>query len=132
MSSTYRVLCLSHDPAIYVDGAEWQTRHEMEHALATVSAAPALAEHRTCDLLGGRYSYPLIEVYCPPARDDIARHSPWHPRSGEWVDADWLRLLWVAMTAPANEHLEAAIRRIPGCWTWERLDRLAGELGVTS
>ena len=56
MSSTYRVLCLSHDPAI-VAADDYQRPETAEAAITE-----GIAEHAGCDLVIGRYSYPLVEL----------------------------------------------------------------------
>ncbi len=126
MSSEYRILCLSHDPAIVVPSEDgW---HRPEEALAAVADRTGPAElHANCALLVGRYSYPLVEVCCP--RQTAIRqpgHSGYHPNSDEWVDAAWLRLLAVT-TAEQRAPL-----RLPGCWTHETALRLRYELGGSS
>ena len=86
MSSMYRALCLSHDPALVLDD-EWQSwddgRIEMADLLDHREEFP-LEGHKTCDLLGGEWSGGLVEVYCPAG-------CRWHG-SGEWVRVEWLRL----------------------------------------
>lgn len=61
--------------------------------------------HRSCDLVLGRFSYPLIEV-C---------------EAGDWLDAGWLRLLLLAGPDAART------ARLRG-WTFERASRLRAEL----
>lgn len=142
MSSSYRILCLSHDPAIELE-PEWDgpTGPKGWTEAVTAAAMPEdddrLAEHVTCDLLIGRYSYPLVEVCCPPMKRDVAKefHSNgWHGND-QWVDLDWLRLLYAAdrhllraAELGDEEDVELAeitqrLRRL-GCWTPRRLRRL--------
>lgn len=134
MSSLYRVLCVSHDPAILIDRAEWATASELEAALADVAGCELLQGHERCDLLGGRYSYPLIEVYCPPARDDVPRQprQPWHPHSGHWVDAAFLRLALAAQVEWPAQDLAKEPYFVPGCWSSDRVRRLRLELGMAT
>ncbi len=115
MSSTYRALCLSHDPALEIDGAEWNTVTDIEGALANPAACDGLGGHTTCDLLGGAYSYPLYKVYCPKAR--------------EWIGVEWLALLLAAyLRADADAVVTAAGQPMPRHWTRQRLMRLRAEL----
>lgn len=126
MSSTYRILCLSHDPAMTAGESDWQSGNGgREAAVECVSNRVALMpEHRDCDLLIGRYSYPLVEVGCPPS---VGRH-----RDVEWVDVGWLRILArYAELAPAEFLADSLTSAVPaGCWTPERLHRLRHELGT--
>lgn len=123
MSSTYEIICLSHDPALAASG-EWSSSAE---ALAAI--AEGIAEHPSCELVVGRYSSPLVSVCCPRQKpDDPNRplHHGYHPHSDDWVDANWLRLAVLA----GPEMSKAA--RLPGCWDYERARRLRLELGVGS
>lgn len=126
MSSTYRVLCISHDPAIIVESIELQSgadgRLVLEGLLAARPRDERLEQHRHCELLGGRYSSPLVEVCCPP-RDT-------HPHSGHWIDAEWLRLLAAAYVARSHPSIAEALKKIGRCWSEERVLRLRAELGV--
>ena len=118
MSSTYQALCMSHDPALPIEGT-WSSAAD---ALAAVAErAGDLSAHAGCDLMIGRYSYPLIEVCCPP-------HDR-HPHDGRWVDADWVRIAVAAMDGPGDP-LAEALSRLPRCWRQERIHRLRVELGV--
>jgi len=123
MSSTCRILCLSHDPAIALERPEFPTVADAEAAvLAGVDG------HAGCDLLIGRYSYPLAEVGCPDrTRDHVGGY---HPHHTVWVDAIWLKLLYLAQRAPEGSPERKLAERVPmpGCWTAERLHRLRNEL----
>jgi hypothetical protein len=122
VSSTYRILCLSHDPAI--DYGEYRSSEDAEDAIAD-----GIPEHARCDLLIGRYSYPLVEVGCPATRHQPA-HLRCHHGGTVWVDADWLRLLTAARQS-GDEAVQAAASKIrQHCWTSQRLDRLHDELGL--
>lgn len=116
MSSTYRIFCLSHDPAITLD-REWSNPEGAEQAIAA-----GLDEHGACDLLIGRHSYPLIEVGCPPVKG--ARRCSYHVHDTVWVDAAWLRLVLAATQATPTEQIEQALKDIPRCWSPQRLHRL--------
>jgi hypothetical protein len=133
VSSLYRILCLSHDPAIVIPDLEWANSTGMECALAHVESRDfddTLYLHRTCDLMGGRYSYPLIEVYCPPFRE--SKPSPCNRHSdGQWIDAHWLRLLSAVHTSfdvGSLSPITTAVGRIDKCWSKDRLRRLRVEL----
>jgi hypothetical protein len=124
MSSDYRVLCLSHDPALVVTILEWPNPDGAIAAAKDPASTPGLGEHRGCDLMVGRYSYPLIEVCCVGKP-----HCPFiHPP--EWINVEWLRLLYAAMTAPASPALAEAVGSVPQCWRGPRVMRLRDELGV--
>lgn len=130
MSSSYRILCMSHDPAI--EAAE---PHGVDEA---VDMAIARFEgHPDCDLVVARYSGGLVELGCPamgnpdgtPARN---RHSGWH-RDTVWGDAALLRIAAAVIETEADGHAEvltAALKRLPMCWSAERLHRLRHVLGV--
>lgn len=124
MSSNYRAICLSHDPGLVID-------HDYTHGEAkSLTIRDRLEGHEHCDIVLGRYSYPLIEVAClgrqlPEPTGCKSYHS-----SPEWIDRDWLRLL-AAATAPPNAVDPEVLRPlIRGCWPLERLRRLRGELGM--
>lgn len=132
MSSIYRILCLSHDPAIEIERTD---TNRLEAALSLLQGPQLpdeLQDHAACDLLIGRYSYPLVEAICPPSRrDGDPKHYPFHPNTTNVMDADWLRLLWAAYDAPVNDPLKAAVAAFGrSCWTWQRVDRLRVALDV--
>lgn len=116
MSSRYEAICLNHSPALAVESG-WTSPAA---ALAAVETRTGdLAEHADCDLLIGRYSYPLIEVCCPP-------HQPHaEPR---WIDAAWLRLTLAAYTiqrdAPAVNDAIERLANVARCWQPERIQGL--------
>ena len=120
MSSQYRILCLSHDPAIIFGPDDW---YSPEPALAAVANRdhPATRQHADCDLLVGRYSYPLVEICCPRSTPIGSFHRGCHS-DDRWLDADWLRLLASAGNQAQNLR--------PGCWTYETARRLRFELGI--
>lgn len=90
MSSTYRFLCLAHDPAIEI-GDRLETQHRDEAmSLAEQRDHPVgFGDHQGCRLLVGRFSYPLVEVYDPKTR--------------HWIDTDTIHLLTAARTAGVPE-----------------------------
>ncbi|MEV0382348.1 hypothetical protein [Nonomuraea sp. NPDC050643] len=131
MSSIYRILCLSHDPAITAD-AEYS---RPEPAIAAIGSG--IDGHADCDLLIGRYSYPLIEVGCPPntGAQRTGQHRCYPHSVTEWVDVAWLRILaavyrigdeQTAMLAVESSLNHSALRH----WSRERLRRLRDELGI--
>lgn len=123
MSSTYYVLCMSHDPAIQLDGSH----HWPEGAAEAVAAGVDGHEH--CDLAIGSYSYPLVEVGCPASRDQPAKLRCSHAGT-TWVDRDWLRLL-AAGYQTTDPLVEAAVKEVSNlCWPWVRLRRLRVELDI--
>ena len=128
MSSTYHLLCLSHDPAIIIGG---------EFSLRGIETAArdheALHGHQGCDIMAGRYSYPLIEAGCF-GRQMTGPTGCRSVHSGLlWADADWLRLLAAAIRAPAGSvHLDVVDPFTSRCWTLDRLRRLHAELGIAA
>lgn len=117
MSSIYRILCLSRDPAIDA------SPHDVNNHDEALAMLTSLEGHPHCDLVIGRYSYPLIEVTCPPSSDRGHVHSV--PVS---IDTPWLRLLLAAGAAAPDPALTLAIKGLPRCWSSERVMRLAHEL----
>lgn len=123
MSSTYGILCLSHDPAIDT-GHQCHTPDE-----AAQRIAGGIEGHAACDLLIGRYSYPLVEVGCPASKTQPAQLRCGHS-STVWVDAEWLRLLAACRTSSDPAVRDAAEHLRQMCWSPERVDRLRAELGL--
>ena len=121
MSSTYRILCLSHDPAVDL-APEWDSPEPLQWALDTRDPE-ALDGHAACDLVGGRFSYPLIQVYCPAMTDlsRIAHGAVYHFR-GEWTRVEWLHLAYAVqrLNPPGFERILGDVR----CWPAARLARL--------
>lgn len=128
MSSTYYVLCLSHDPAITVNDPGYNRPEEAE---AAVRDRPS--GHENCDLVIGRYSAPLVALGCPRSADQ-----PEHLRPGTlrcyhggtmWTDVDWLLLLAAAYQSTDPAVREAVEAGRHSCLPWERLRCLRVELG---
>lgn len=119
MSSTYNLICLSHDPALILH-TEWHSGGGGREIAAEQLRDPAagcdeVRLHADCDLVIGRYSYPLVEVgYLPDRRYGHV----------QWVDADWLRLL---AHLAGGDHGEV---RLPHWWTLDRARRLRGDLAL--
>lgn len=119
MSSDYRVICLSHDPAIEVDH-DWI---DADRALASIRDGLE-EEHPSCDLLVGRWSGGLVEVCCPGMVNGApSNHSGWH-REPKWADAGWLRLAVLAGLDVVK------LARLYPCWTYDRAHRLRVILDV--
>lgn len=120
MSSQYKQICLTHDPGIEVgDEADWR-KPEMAIGAVVMRSGPA-EEHKSCDLVVGRYSYPMIEVCCvPPAIGEPQPHG-WH-RDPKWIDTGWLRLLHRAREN--DDGADRAVRSAAQCWPEQRLNRL--------
>lgn len=130
MSSTYYVLCLSHDPAITVNDPGYNRPEDAEEAIRD-----GVTGHEQCDLMIGRYSYPLVELGCPSTR---GRSTPPRPNgiacchgSTDWTDRDWLWILAAAYQS-SDPAMMAAVERghQRQCLPWERLRRLRVELGI--
>lgn len=121
----YHALCLDHDPAIVIDG-DWQHPDYAVEAVANRST-DVLRPHRTCQMMIGRYSYPLIEVCCPGA--SLHPDRPMLHTRPVWMRVEWLRLLYAAYQSKDEAVLKAA-RGMDLCWSAVRLLRLRHELGV--
>ena len=128
MSSTYRILCLSHDPATIIETPDWNRPEQAEAAIQA-----GIDGHPACDLAIGRYSYPLVELGCPST---LGRRTPPRPNgitcchgSTVWVDRDWLWVLAAAYQS-SDPSVVAAVERghQRQCLPWERLKRLRNEL----
>lgn len=120
MSSSYYILCLSHDPAI--------TARDCSSPEAAQQAIEAGIEgHLGCDLLIERVSGAPVEYGCPPQLQSgkACFHSV-----VLWVDADWLRLLAHARKSTDPRTQEAARRVRASCWTPDRVHRLRQSLGI--
>lgn len=115
MSSDYRRICLSHDPAIVIDDDEFST---LDAALA---ASVADTAHKHCDVMIGQYSYPLVRLFCLPGHG----HS-----DTKDIDPSWLRLLWAAVYRGEAHEVTAAIKGLDRCWSVSRVQRLRYELDI--
>ncbi|MFE6412581.1 hypothetical protein ACFVOR_37240 [Streptomyces sp. NPDC057837] len=116
MSSSYYILCLSHDPATTAREAR-----SAEDAADVIRAG--VDGHRDCDLLIERVSGGPVEYGCPP-QGTRAAGPPCRHRDVEWADVDWLRLLGRAHTS-ADAGVRDAVRKGRFfCWTPDRLHRL--------
>lgn len=114
MSSSYRILCVSHTPALEVatgsDGWEW---NRAEQALAAVTDSRVIGEHRSCDLIvyGNYYTF-----YCPP--NARCTHAGAEPFESSWIT--------LAAAALQHDDLKARVETFTGCWTAPRIHSLAG------
>ena len=130
MSSIYDLLCISHDPAVRLNidlpsGDDGRVRVEAILAAHTAGTRP-VEGHPRCDLVAGRYSYPLVEVYCPPP--GLGRTHV-HHRGGGWFTVEALRVLQAARDLPGAPL--ARYTEVPGCWSVLRLAALRTELGMS-
>lgn len=129
MSSIYRILCLSHDPAIPIPTADFNWPEQAEERVRS-----SIEGHETCDLMIGRYSYPLIEVGCPNLTTRNGRRTsetPCFHGGTQWIGVEWLRLLAAAL----GESIDSPVGRAAAasefrCWTPRRVVRLRQELGI--
>ncbi|MFJ3839435.1 hypothetical protein ACIPY6_28565 [Streptomyces sp. NPDC090054] len=122
MSSTYYILCLSHDPAT-VEG-ECYTPEEAEQRIAA-----GLDTHPNCDLAISRHSGAVVEIACATSKHRKVDLRCYHGGLA-WIDADWLRLL-----AAARHSADPVVRMISAtaghiCWPPERIQRLRLELDL--
>ena len=128
VSSTYSLICLSHDPAIEVYDI---THGHRDEALAAALSHP---EHPHCDIAVARYSGALVEVACLPGSPELPLrhrgHSGWH-RDAEWVDAVWLKALILALDyAPEDARKAVGLPFAAHCWPPDRVNRLRPVLGL--
>lgn len=122
MSSSYQLLCLSHDPATYI------MEIEDPSDLGLLNAISNDALHHSCDTLITRTSGGLSEVGCPGIKSDQCGG---HGSHMKWVEADILRLLYHTheyLREPFRDLLKTYTFR---CWTEQRLIRLRYVLSVT-
>jgi hypothetical protein len=139
VSSDYRILCLTHDPALRLGEEDrWLRPEPAFAAVADPGSCDLTAAHTGCDLLVERHSGSLIEMACPPSKTPDARtgpsHTGWH-RDPKWIGVEWLRLLWHAsQLSGASEGLVAARSDAArsGCWPISRVDRLRYEIGAVA
>lgn len=114
MSSTYRIFCLSHDPALETD-VEFQVGGTNNPAASKRAAETPVPGHEHCDLIIAQYSGGPIA---------LSGSTKWH---ADWVEKDWLRLLWAAQdTLPGP-----VVDRLSRDWPRERLRRLRDVLDLT-
>jgi hypothetical protein len=126
VSSAYYLLCLSHDPALVLDHdfgcngiKALSTREHDVHGEHDV-----FARHPECDLVAGRYSYPLIEVGCFGRQLPGPTGCRGHHNAVDWTEATVLRLLSAASGKVDEKLIEPFT-----CWPANRLAKLRCELG---
>lgn len=130
MSSTYYILCLSHDPAITVNDPGYNRPEQAEEAIRNRPI-----EHEHCDLMIQRVSGAPVEYGCPRSADQPDHLRPkvlrcYHGGTA-WVRSEWLLLLAAAYQSDDPAIREAIRQGRHSCLPWERLRRLRVELDVT-
>lgn len=121
MSSSYHLICASHNPAITI-GSEWRSPHDALAAAATRNTGDAFIEHPACDLLVARLSGDWVEFACPGGDS-----CPYHRHDIDtWTDRGWLRLLHAAH----RRGDDISNHDLPRCWTRDRVLRLGALLHV--
>lgn len=118
VSSDYRPICLSNNPALELEDVGNQDR-----GLAEVHARRV---HDRCDIVLGRYSYPLIALGCLGDESWRTARRPCAHRDPEWIDIGWLRVLLIAYDAHAEdpELVTRVVRSAARCWPAARLEQL--------
>lgn len=117
MSSTYYLLCMSHDPAVTIT--------ELGDPESLPKPDDLEQTHPNCDFLITRHSGALIEVGCPGFGN---RPCKWHTGGIQWVKADWLRLLALLTDDEPLGVRTLREQRTLQCWDIERIHRLRYEL----
>jgi hypothetical protein len=74
VSSTYKRICLSHDPPLVLD-----------EEVPNMVPPEQPAGHPNCAIALGRYSYPLIEIWLP-----ISYYDKDGNHEGKWYDVSWV------------------------------------------
>lgn len=120
MSSSYYVLCVSHDPAMTARDCG-----TAEDAAAAISAG--IGGHLECDLLIEVVSGGPVEIGCPPG---VRPEAQCRHVDVEWVDIDWLRLLARAHQCTDPGIQDALAHGRFYCWPAHRVRRLRYVLGL--
>jgi hypothetical protein len=113
---------MSHDPAIVALSGDFN-RPEM--AEAAIKAG--VEGHEDCDLMIGAYSYPLVQLGCPPAVGAVfSTGGKCAHNATQWIDVDWVRLLLAVLDSDPKDRgaVMAASTIMQRCWTPQRLRRL--------
>lgn len=122
MSSEYDVLCVSHAPAILIETGEGQPAPAIERVQRGID------EHPACDLLVGRWSGALVEICCVGGETAKPHHPGWH-RDPTWVDVGLVRIAALSLKyADVDPAMMDALRRLPICWSHDRLRSLSKRL----
>lgn len=120
MSSSYYILCVSHDPAMTARDCG-----TAEDAAAAIRAG--IEGHLECDLVIEEVSGGLVEIGCPPG---VRPQTQCRHTDVEWMDVDWLRLLGRAYESTDSAVADATRRGRFLCWPRDRVRRLRYSLGT--
>jgi hypothetical protein len=83
MSNTYRRICLSHEPPLWIDEDDYEVVEPPEQP----------PDHPDCVIGIGRYSGGLAEIWLPIKYSTVDREAPgkpWTHHPGKWYDVSWL------------------------------------------
>jgi hypothetical protein len=115
MSSSYYILCMSHDPATVVsESSTEQTAIEL--------VGEGFETHPSCDFLVMRVSGAPVEFTCT---GDTAACLHSHEQT---ADADWLRVMQKLEELASAETEIMRRRHTLKCWSKERMHRLRSRL----
>lgn len=116
MSSTYYLLCMSHNPATTIT--------ELGDPESIWRPDDLDKQHPNCDFVITRLSGGLVEVGCPGVKCPTGGHN-----SIQWAQADWLRILSYFEPDDPRPDLQKLFKRNTlQCWSYDRLYRLRYEL----
>lgn len=122
MSSTYDLICLSHEPALPL-GMEM---NRDQFGRIVEAREYAVDDHAECDIMVGRWSGGLVEMGCL----GNSNHPSMYHTNVRWLEIALLRVLYQAARAPKDDQLASALGPVLStCWSWRRLDRLRVLLG---
>jgi hypothetical protein len=130
VSSVYRGICLNHEPPMTFELGPVGDCQDPDEAGAHVLGH---SEHQACDVVIGRYSYPLIYVGCPGTIGMKRKGGHSSHRDTFWTDVKFLRLAALAYRHAPNRLLTdpKSLRELePSCWPMARLARLLPLLDV--
>lgn len=119
MSSVYRLMCLSHIPVIGVVDREWESGNNGFAASEQALLKKDYGDFHTdkCDIVIGRFSYPLIEV---------GYIQKYNPNKVEWIDHDYIVAIFHAALSTQQPVL-AKLNKLE-FWTADRLASISTEL----
>lgn len=116
MSSSYRILCVSHTPALEVatgdNGWDWNRPEQALDAIANRTSR-ARAHHPGCDLIVSENCGTVF--WCPP-NIHCTHHTP------ESIDGQWVSHL---IAAWREDSLSKRPNQLERCWRSRRLASLA-------